>query len=201
MTSQEEFGSRIRKLRTERGMTQLELATSLSVSDRTVSKWETGRGYPDITFLEKIALIFSLSVSELLSGDENVNRNIPGNMMKTSFYVCPVCGNILTATGEAGISCHGIALKKLEKKAPDESEVSVEVIEDEYFVTISHPMTKKNHISFIAALSSERLQLVKLYPEGNAEARVKMNGVREILYYSTSKGLYSFNPRKLNRTE
>ena len=85
MTSQEELGSRIRKLRTERGMTQLELATSLCVSDRTVSKWETGRGYPDITFLEKIAFLFSLSVSELLSGDENVNRNIPGNILKTSF--------------------------------------------------------------------------------------------------------------------
>lgn len=198
MTSQEEFGRRIRELRNKRGMTQSALASALNLSDRTISKWETGRGYPDITFLERIAGILSVSVNALLSGTETVNRNISGNMMKLSFYVCPVCGNVVTATGDADISCHGISLRRLERNALDgEHEVSVDVVEDEYFVSVKHPMTKENHISFIAALSSDRLQLVKLYAEGNAEARVKMNGVREILFYSSIDGLYAFNPRRI----
>lgn len=198
MTSQEEFGRRIRELRNKRGMTQSALASALNLSDRTISKWETGRGYPDITFLERIAEILSVSVNALLSGTETVNRNISGNMMKLSFYVCPVCGNVVTATGDADISCHGISLRRLERNALDgEHEVSVDVVEDEYFVSVKHPMTKENHISFIAALSSDRLQLVKLYAEGNAEARVKMNGVREILFYSSIDGLYAFNPRRI----
>ena len=197
MVDQKEMGEMIRSLREKKGMTQLEMAEVLNLSDRTISKWETGRGYPDITFIEKIASLFSVSTGELLSGAEVNNRNISGNMMKTSFYVCPVCGNVIVSTGEAAVSCHGIALSKLEKNAVDDDHsVTVEVIEDEYFVSVNHPMTKGNYISFIAALSSDRVQMVKLYPEGNAEARVKMNGVREILFYSTTDGLYSLRPLK-----
>ncbi len=195
MVDQKEMGEMIRSLREKKGMTQLEMAEVLNLSDRTISKWETGRGYPDITFIEKIASLFSVSVSELLSGAEVSNRNISGNMLKASFCVCPVCGNVIVSTGEASVSCHGIALSKLGKNAVDDDHsVTVEVIEDEYFVSVNHPMTKGNYISFIAALSSDRVQMVKLYPEGNAEARVKMNGVREILFYSTTDGLYSFRP-------
>lgn len=196
MTSQSELGRKIKELRERKGLTQLELASVLNLSDRTISKWETGRGYPDITFMEKIAAVFAISVGELLSGAEISNRNISGNMLKASFYVCPVCGNCIVSTGEASVSCHGIALKKLEKNPVDEEHsASLEVIEDEYFVSICHPMTKEKYISFIAALSSDRVQMVKLYPEGNAEGRVKMNGVREILFYSNTDGLYSFRPR------
>ena len=195
MVDQKEMGEMIRSLREKKGMTQLEMAEVLNLSDRTISKWETGRGYPDITFIEKIASLFSVSVSELLSGAEVSNRNISGNMLKASFYVCPVCGNVIVTTGEASVSCHGIALSKLGKNAVDDDHsVNAEVIEDEYFVSVNHPMTKGNYISFIAALSSDRVQMVKLYPEENAEARVKMNGVREILFYSTTDGLYSFRP-------
>ncbi len=196
MTSQSELGRKIKELRERKGMTQLELASLLNLSDRTISKWETGRGYPDITFMEKIAAVFAISVGELLSGAEISNRNISGNMLRASFYVCPVCGNCIVSTGEASISCHGIALKKLEKNPVDEEHsASLEVVEDEYFVSIHHPMTKEKYISFIVALSSDRVQMVKLYPEGNAEGRVKMNGVREILFYSNTDGLYSFRPR------
>ena len=197
MVDQKEMGEMIRSLREKKGMTQLEMAEVLNLSDRTISKWETGRGYPDITFIEKIASLFSVSVSELLSGAEVSNRNISGNMLKASFCVCPVCGNVIVSTGEASVSCHGIALSKLGKNAVDDDpSVTVKVIEDEYFVSVNHPMTKGNYISFIAALSSDRVQMVKLYPEGNAEARVKMNGVREILFYSTTDGLYSLRPLK-----
>lgn len=178
-------------------MTQLELASVLNLSDRTISKWETGRGYPDITFLEKIASVFSLSIGELLSASQIRNSNISANMLKTSFYVCPFCGNIIISTGEASISCHGITLSKLVKNKMDENHsVSVEIVEDEYFISIRHPMTKERYVSFIAALSSDKVQVVKLYPEGSAEGRVKMNGVKEILFYSNTDGLYSLNLKK-----
>ena len=50
---------------------------------------------------------------------------------------------------------------------------------------------KKNHyISFIAAQSSDRIQMVKLYPEGNAEARFKISGVKRILFYCNRDGLF-----------
>lgn len=197
MISQSELGRKIRELRQKRGMTQLELASVLCVSDRTVSKWETGRGYPDITFMERIATVFSISLSELLNGAEIHNRNISGNMLKASFYICPVCGNCIVSTGEASISCHGITLDKLVKNPIDgEHSASLSIVEDEYFVSVRHPMTKEKYISFIAALSSDRVQIVKLYPEGNAEARVKMNGVGEILFYSNTDGLYSFRPKE-----
>lgn len=197
MTSQIELGLKIKELRESRGMTQLELASVLNLSDRTISKWETGRGYPDITFLEKIASVFSLSIGELLSASQIRSSNISANMLKTSFYVCPLCGNVIVSTGEASISCHGITLSKLVKNEMDEKHSSsVEIVEDEYFISIRHPMTKERYVSFIAALSSDKVQFVKLYPEGSAEGRVKMNGVKEILFYSNTDGLYSFNPKK-----
>lgn len=197
MIDQRELGHLIKELREKKGMTQLEMAARLNLSDRTISKWETGRGYPDITFLERICELFSLSVTELLSGAGVSNSNVSGNMLKASFYVCPVCGNIIVSTGEGSFSCHGITLEKLKKNAvDDEHAVTVEVVEDEYFISISHPMTKECHISFIAALSSDRVQMVKLYAEGNAEARVKMNGVREIVYYCNTDGLYALYPKR-----
>ncbi len=197
MIDQREPGHMIKELREKKGMTQLELASLLNLSDRTISKWETGRGYPDITFIERIAALFSLSLAELLSGAGVNNSNVSGNMLKASFYVCPVCGNTIISTGEGSFSCHGITLEKPGKNAvDDEHSVSVEVVEDEYFISISHPMTKECHISFIAALSSDRVQMVKLYPEGSAEERVKMNGVREIVFFSNTDGLYTLRPKR-----
>ena len=72
----------------------------------------------------------------------------------------------------------------------------VEKVEDEYFVQIEHEMTKQHYISFAAALSSDRIQMVKLYPEGNAEARFKINGVRKIMFYCNKDGLYFTDIRK-----
>lgn len=117
--------------------------------------------------------------------------NISANMLRSKFYVCPVCGNILHSMGEASISCHGIMLFPLEAEpANDMHSVKIEKVEDEYFVTVNHEMTKNHYISFIAAASSDRIQIVKLYPEGNAQARFKISGVREILYYCNRDGLF-----------
>lgn len=184
-------GAVIKGLRENKGLTQAELAERLNVSDKTVSKWETGKGYPDITLLEPIALVFGVSIAELLSGNAISNMNVSGNMLRSKFYICPICGNIIHSMGEASIHCHGILLTPaVPEKSDEEHKIFIEKVEDEYFVQIEHDMTKTHYISFIASLSSDRLQMVKLYPEGNAEARFKINGVRRIFYYCNKDGLY-----------
>ncbi len=193
-------GAAIKELREKNKMTQLQFAEKIGVSDKAVSRWETGRGYPDITLLEPIAKALSVSVTELLSGNAVFNSNVAANMLKAKFYVCPVCGNVICSTGETAASCHGILLAEAVPEEPDEKhEVSVEKIEDEYYVRCSHEMSKAHYISFIAALSPDRVQLVKLYPEGEAEARFRMAGVRKILYYCNRDGLYAVDAPGLKR--
>ena len=185
-------GAVIRELREINKMTQLQLAERLGVSDKTVSKWETAKGYPDITLLEPIAAVFKISVTELISGNTVHNANVSANMLRSKFYVCPVCGNVIHSMGEAAIQCHGILLTPLEAEPADERHMlSIERVEDEYYVRIDHSMTKEHFISFAAAASSDQVQMVKLYPEGNAEARFKIRGVRRIFYYCNRDGLFS----------
>ena len=184
-------GAIIKELREKGKLTQAELAQKLDVSDKTVSKWETGKGYPDITLLEPIAKVFDISVTELLSGNAVTNMNVASNMTKSNFYICPVCQNMIHSMGEAVINCHGIMLLPQEAEPADTGhDMVVERIEDEYYVRIEHEMNRKHHISFIAAVSSDRIQIVKLYPEGNAETRFKIGGVKKILYYCNRDGLF-----------
>lgn len=142
--------------------------------------------------LEPIADVFSVSVTELISGNAVTNSNVSANMLRSHFYVCPVCGNIFHSMGEAVVQCHGIQLKSEEAEETDEKhKIFLERVEDEYYVQIEHEMTKKHYISFIAAVSSDRIQMVKLYPQGNAETRFKMNGVKKIYFYCNQSGLFS----------
>ena len=194
-------GTVIKQLREKNKMTQLQLAEKLGVSDKTVSKWETAKGYPDITLLEPIAEAFRISVTELISGNTIHNENISANMLRSKFYVCPICGNVIHSMGEAAIHCHGIQLTPLEAELTDEHHVIyVERIEDEYYVRIDHSMTKEHYISFVAAASSDGIQMVKFYPEGSSEARFKINGVRKIFFYCNRDGLFTVDPVvKLNK--
>ena len=57
-------------------------------------------------------------------------------------------------------------------------------------------MSKKHYISFIAAVSYDRIQMVKLYPQGNAQARFQMNGVKKIYFYCNQSGLFMIEPVK-----
>ena len=190
-------GTVIKELREKNNMTQLQLAEKLGVSDKSISKWECFRGYPDISLLESIAKVFKISVTELISGNAIQNANVSANMLRSKFYVCPVCGNVIHSMGEAAIHCHGIQLMPLEAEAPDDHHmISIERIEDEYYVRIDHSMTKDHYISFVAAASSGDMQLVKLYPEGNAEARFKIRGVKRIFFYCNRDGLFSIDPVK-----
>ena len=184
-------GDAIRALREGKGMTQEALAQRLFVSAKAVSKWETGKGYPDISLLEPLGQALDVSVLELLSGQPVKNRNRCANMARGRWYVCPVCGNVVWATGEAVVSCCGIPLPPLEPEAPDEAHgLRVDRVEDEYLVTADHPMTKDHFLSFLAAVSDGTVQLKKLYPEGEALARFRIDGVRRVYGYCNRHGLF-----------
>ncbi len=116
-------GASIRTLRERAGMTQRQLADRLGITDKAVSKWETDRGLPDITLVEPLAGALGVSVAELLSGEQIVNANRAGNLLRAKFYVCPLCGNVIHATGEASISCCGIALPVLEVENAEDGKI------------------------------------------------------------------------------
>ena len=184
-------GAVIRKLREQKNMTQAELAEVLQVSDKAISKWETGHGYPDITLLEPLAVALGISVLELLSGEEIQNTNRCANMLRSLWYVCPVCGNVIHSTGQAMVCCCGIALPPMEAEPVDDAHgIRTEIVEDEYYVTMDHPMTKEHYISFLAAVSDNGVQLVTLYPEGNAEARFKRSRTKYLYACCNRHGLF-----------
>ena len=183
-------GATIKNLREKKGITQAQLADLLGVSGKAVSKWETAKGFPDITLIEPLAKALSVSVMELLSGDMVVNMNISANILRSKFYVCPICGNIMSAVGNAVISCCGITLPPLEAEETDENhQITVENVEDEHFITVRHPMTKAHFVSFVAYVTSDRVQFVKLYPEGNAETRLNLRGRGHLYIYCNKHGL------------
>ena len=184
-------GATIRALREKMGMTQAELAEKLCVSDKAVSKWETGRGFPDVSLLEPIGKALHISVPELLCGQTIVNGNRGANMMKSLFYVCPVCGNVLFTRGEAVISCCGIQLPALEAEEPDEAHgIHVERIEDEIYVLVDHPMSKQHSLSFIAYMTPDDCEIRALYPEGGADARFFFRGHGRVYAYCNQHGLF-----------
>lgn len=184
-------GAAIKQLREQRNLTQAELADRIGVSAKTVSKWETAKGLPDVSLLEPLAKALNISVIELMNGEQITNRNVSGNMLRSKFYVCPVCGNIIHSMGDSLMSCCGITLPPLEAEEADESHaVTIEPVEDEHFITVQHPMTKQHFISFVAYVTTDRIQLVKLYPEGNAETRLQLRGRGYLYWYCNRHGLY-----------
>lgn len=188
-------GAVIRKLRENKNMTQEALANKIFVSSKTISKWETGQGFPDISLLEPLAKALGISVIELLSGEDIRNSNQSSNIIKGKFYVCPVCGNVIRSIGEAVVSCCGITLPPVEPEDADaDHAIRVEIVEDEYYISVDHPMDKEHYISFLAAVSDQSVQFVKMYPEGQAEARFKINRVRKIYVYCNRHGLFQVRP-------
>lgn len=187
----EKIGGLIRSLRTEKGLTQRELADAVGVSDKAVSKWETGGGCPDVSLLPALSEVLGVDIGSLLSGGLTKNDEESGNMKKLKFYVCPECGNILTSTGEANPTCCGRPLGALEPEKPDEAhDVSVETVEDEWFVTCSHPMERGHYISFAALVLSDRAELVRCYPEWNMQTRFFKRGHGYLYWYCTKHGLF-----------
>ena len=184
-------GTTIKHLREARNMTQSELAEQIGVSSKTVSKWETAKGLPDISLLQSLAKTLGISVIELMNGEQITNKNTSANMLRSKFYVCPVCGNVIHSTGNALISCCGITLPPLEAEEADSGHtITIENVEDEHFITLHHAMTKAHFISFVVFVTSDRLQMVKFYPEGNAETRLQLRGMGYLYYYCNHHGLF-----------
>ena len=184
-------GATIKQLRESRRLTQVELADRIGVSSKTISKWETAKGLPDISLLQPLAQALGISVIELMNGHPIVNNNISANMLRSRFFVCPICGNVIHALGNTVVSCCGITLPALEAEEVDNDHaVTVENVEDEHYITIRHPMTKQHFISFMAYVTTDRLQMVKLYPEGDAQTRVQLRGTGYLYYCCNRHGLF-----------
>ena len=184
-------GLLIRDLRTKMGMTQKSLADLMNISDKTVSKWERGMGMPDVSLLVELSQIFGVNVDILLTGSMNVSDEKGVNMKNAKYYVCPECRNLVFATGDAEISCCGRKLTALEmKKAEPDEKLSVEIIENDWYITTSHPMTKEHYISFVAFATGEKIEMIKTYPEWDMNVRIQKRGHGKLVWYCTNHGLF-----------
>lgn len=189
----EKVGSVIYQLRKEAAMTQQELADKLFISNKAISKWERGQGCPDVSLLGSLSEVFGVNIEKILAGDLSPNSADGGNMKRAKFYVCPMCGNILTATGDAEISCCSRKLEPLVSKTADaEHQLHVEVIEDDYYITFEHKMSKDHFLNFFAYLDYDRVTLVRLYPEQGGEVRFPKRGRGKLLFGCSKDGLFSW---------
>ena len=184
-------GKLIYELRREKNMTQKQVAELMNISDKTISKWERGLGCPDVSLLLGLSNIFGVSIEGILSGEINLNELSGGNMKNIKFYVCDKCGNLITSTSEAAISCCG---KKMEaevaKKAEEGHKLNVESIENEFFITTEHEMKKEHYITFVAHVKGDRVQIVKQYPEWNMQFRLNQVGRGKLYFYCINHGLF-----------
>ena len=191
-------GALIRALRKEAGLTQRELAQRLCVTDKAVSKWERGMGCPDVSLLRALSDVFRVDMAILLSGALPQSRAEGGNMKRTGFYLCPECGNLMTASAKADISCCGRRLERSKPVKPDEAHMPhLEKMDDEYCITFTHPMTKEHHLRFLAWLNDERMLMIRLYPEQDALVRIPQVYRGTLVFGCTQDGLMSVNVRDL----
>ena len=185
------IGNLIYTLRKEKQLTQLQLAERMNISDKTVSKWERGLGCPDISLLPDLSKILEVNLEELLSGKLDINSITGGNMKKTKFYICPQCGNIITSSEDAAISCCGKKLSASEpQKANEQEKLSIENIETDYFISTNHEMTKEHYISFVALLTGDSLIIRKQYPEWNLQTRIPAFSHGKLIWNCTKLGLF-----------
>ena len=117
-------GTTIKTLREKKRLTQTELAELLGVSSKAVSKWETAKGLPDISLIEPLSQALSVSVMELMTGEPVINKNISSNILRSKFYVCPVCNNVIRSVGDAVVSCQVLPCHRLKRKRPTMRTVS-----------------------------------------------------------------------------
>lgn len=190
----EKTGRLIRELRTQKGLTQAQLAGLINVSDKAVSKWERGLGCPDVSLLSTLSEVLEVNIDRLLEGELGENSEAV-TMNKIKFYICEKCGSVFTSLGGGELSCCGKKLSPLELKNADEAHaLKLEEVEDEWYVTCPHEMTKEHYISFIAFVSYDRVTLVKTYPEQDLAMRFPRNGAGYFCYYCTNDGFYKFKP-------
>ena len=184
-------GKLIATLRKEKGLTQKDVAEKLGISPKTVSKWETGNGFPDISLISDLSAVFAVDVLKLLEGEMPKSKTEGCNVKRTKFYVCEKCGSLLTSVGDAEITCCGRKLSSLKPAMPDNAHtLNIEKIEDDYYITFAHPMTKDHFISFVAYVRFDRVLTVKLYPEQGGELRFPQMRGGKMYYYCNNHGLF-----------
>lgn len=183
-------GELIRRLRSEKGYTQKQLAEKLNISDKAISKWECGAGYPDVGIINDLSQILQVNLKEMLMGEIETNQAVAGNLRKQSYFVCPCCESINISTGSSQVICCGRPLDALApKKAEESKRLQVEQIEDEWYITSTCPMTKEDYITFLAVVSADRCDMVKLYPQWELSVRMTRRPYAMLVWYSTKDGL------------
>lgn len=187
-----QIGGLLRALRRERDMTQAQVAAEVGVSPQAVSKWERGQGCPDVELLPALARMFGVSLAGLLAGDLAPDAMEVGNMKRVKFYVCPDCGNLLTASGGGELHCCGRRLEPLAARPADPAHaVTVQEVEEDWYITFSYPMEKGHFIRFAACAAMDRLMLVRLYPEQGGEFRMpQLRGARKLYLCCSRDGLF-----------
>ncbi len=180
-------------LRKAKGLTQKQVADKLGIVPKTVSKWETGHGFPDVSTVSALADILGVSEKTILSGKLAVNLEKASNMKRTKFYMCPHCGSFMQGTGDSQIVCCGKQLEPLKASiCNDEHAVTLSEIENDFYIEFNHEMTKEHYISFVSYVRFDRVLTVKLYPEQDASVRFpKMYGGK-IYFYCNRHGLFEF---------
>lgn len=187
----EKTGKLLYSLRKEKNMTQKQIADLMNISDKTISKWERGLGCPDVSLLPELSQIFGVNIEEILLGKIVLNETVGGNMKKLTFYVCPQCNNLLTATGDASISCCGKKLEGLAaQKADEQHQLMIEPVEDELYITSTHEMTKEHYITFAAFVTGDKVFVVKQYPEWNLSFRFHKLGHGKLYFHCSKHGLF-----------
>lgn len=185
------IGALIRRLRMEKKMTQLQLALKLHISDKTVSKWERGLGCPDVSLIGQLSGIFEVDIQNLLAGELSPNGVLGGNLKRSKFYVCPNCGNLVYALTDASVTCCGKKMKPITPvKASEEEKLFVQVVENDFFVSSQHEMTREHYISFVALLTSDTIMLKKQYPEWNLQVRIPVFAHGRLIWYCNKHGLF-----------
>ena len=112
-------------------------------------------------------------------------------MKQTRFFLCPQCGNLITASGSAALACCGRTLTPLEPKRPDpDHQLTIEQVENEWYLTSPHPMTKDHHLSFAALVTSERVILVRRWPEWDFQVRLPRGEHGLLYWHCTQHGLF-----------
>ena len=183
-------GELIRKLRTDMGLTQKQLAQRLHVSDKAVSKWECGSGCPDLSLFSALAQVLGTNTDSLLTGEISKNDKEKGDMKKLRFYVCKECGNIITSASDAAVSCCGSKLTALDARRASESEMlTVQDIGGEWNITTDHEMTKDHYISFVAYQSDSSLMMFRQYPEWGININLPMFRSGRLVWYCCKCGL------------
>jgi len=181
-----EISQLIKTQREKLSLTQAELANRLAVSEKTVSKWETGRGLPDVSIIPSLTNALEVSVDEFLRGSVSENKNETANLVKCKFYVCPECGNVVLSVGEINASCHGKTLMPLAAQ----NAVFASVSGNEIVANVDSSMTKDDSVSFIAYVTQDGVDLRKLYPEQSATAVFLRRGHGFVCYYAKKHGFF-----------